>query len=778
MMVTRTELKQLRYLRIFRNQVLPTKFYRSSVRRNLWTKQQDPPLKRVFDDSQYWVSINNPNNTYTGKILSQLVPNPATKTTGLFANPYLTTPSGLREFSDVSLAKAKKIIDNLKSDRSLDGKVNFVIELDRLSDTLCRVIDLCEFIRSAHPEEGFIEAAQDCHEKLFEFMNVLNTDRELCELLNETLQDEQVLSKLSEEEKKVGYILLQDFIKSGIYMDSGKKDQFITLSQDISVIGQEYINNINQLARNHIKVKRSELDNAGIEFDVACQLGKDITGKYYKIPTYGHLPFLILKACTDPEIRKKIWVAMHDCSKQQIERLTNLVKIRAFLAHTMGRECYAAYAIDGKMAKNPKDVDEFLKSLMDFLKPKAAKELKFISDLIHNEKGEKPSDDVDEILTAVRPWDREYYTAIHRNKQKHLLLDDYALDVYYPLGNVIQGLSDIFESIYGIRFEPAVAGKGETWSSDVRRLNVVSEKEGLIGIIYCDLFRRQGKTNNAAHFTICCSRQIYPHEDDFSTIQLGTNVDGTKFQLPIISLLCNFNTRCLNSGETICLLALNEIETLFHEMGHAIHSMLGRTRLQNVSGTRCSTDFVELPSVLMEHFARDTRVLKRIGHHYKTGDRVPATLLNRYLEKARFLKDCETFSQAKMAMLDQRLYDKNIVQNIDSVDVVKIYHELEKELEVLVDDESNWCAKFGHLFGYGATYYCYLFDRAIASKVWKKLFEKDPYSRSGGEKFKNDVLKWGGLREPWNCVADVLDNPDLAHGGEKAMKFIGHVDDI
>ena len=228
----------------------------------------------------------------------------------------------------------------------------------------------------------------------------------------------------------------------------------------------------------------------------------------------------------------------------------------------------------------------------------------------------------------------------------------------------------------------------------------------------------------------------------------------------------------------ICLLQLNEIETLFHEMGHAMHSMLGRSRLQNVSGTRCATDFVELPSILMEHFARDKRVLHEIGFHYETNERVSEYVIEAHLKKMKFLQDCETFSQGKMAMLDQELYSENIIKDLDHVDVVKIYQTLEEDLKVLVDNKSNWCGKFGHLFGYGASYYSYLFDRAIASKVWDQLFAKDPFSREGGEKFKNCVLKWGGLRDPWHCIADVLEQPELAKGDANAMKYIGQTEGL
>lgn len=227
------------------------------------------------------------------------------------------------------------------------------------------------------------------------------------------------------------------------------------------------------------------------------------------------------------------------------------------------------------------------------------------------------------------------------------------------------------------------------------------------------------------------------------------------------------------SSVQICLLQLNEIETLFHEMGHAMHSMLGRTQLQNVSGTRCATDFVELPSILMEHFARDTRVLSSISSHYKTGESLDIQILKNHQLENQFLQNCETFSQIKMSLLDQELH--NLDQNGVSIDVVRLYHRLERRLRVMPDNESNWCGKFGHLFGYGASYYSYLFDRAIASRIWEHLFEQNPFDRTNGTKLKEGLLQWGGSRDPWFLLSKVLDEPRLAKGDEWGMRYIGDV---
>ncbi|CCF57943.1 hypothetical protein KAFR_0D02950 [Kazachstania africana CBS 2517] len=739
-------------------------------------------LKKVFDDDVYWRNLRSTPKLLNSKnesFLNSASDPVTTKNTGLFNNPYLKTPEGLLTFSKASLWKANELVKIMKNDNTKQGLLKYIVRLDQLSDTLCRVIDLCEFIRSVHPDKEFLSAAQQCHEEMFEFMNTLNTDVELCDKLKTLLHDNEILSKLSEEEIKVGRILLEDFEKSGIYMNPRIREQFIELSQEISLIGQDFINNANQPKTNYIKVNASKLESAGLNRLLLNSLKKDAIRENYKIPTYGPTPYAVLKDCKNEEVRADIWTALHSCSSEQILRLSHLVKLRAMLANLMGAESFSQYQLKGKLAKAPKDVKNFIETLIKYVRPNTEKELKFIADLKREDQGKINCGEMDGVLSTVRPWDRDYYSSIYfkgKEKTEHEFTEP--LSSYFTLGGVFEGLSDLLTQIYGIKLEPAIPVSGETWFNDVRKINVISEEEGIIGIIYFDLFERYGKTSNPAHFTVCCSREMYPEENADSIIQLGSKKDGTIFQLPIISLVCNFSRRTFQSDKTICLLTLSEIETLFHEMGHAIHSMLGRTTLQNVSGTRCATDFVELPSILMEHFASDTRVLKKMSCHYETGEKIAEKKLQFHLKEGEFLRSCETFSQAKMAMLDQELHSDKIIHNLDNLNVVEIYQNLERRLQVLVDDRSNWCGKFGHLFGYGATYYSYLFDRAIARKVWNHLFANDPFNKTNGEKFKESLLKWGGSKDPWQCIADVLDEPKLSKGDAEAMKYIGFTEQL
>jgi len=726
-------------------------------------------IRKVFDDDVFW---KNYNRQQDGGAISKNLPflNKFNKQTGLFQNPYLTTPAGLKQFSKDSLKKAKELVHKMTTDQSPEALRAYITNLDRLSDVLCRVIDLAEFVRVVHPKRAFIAAAQECHEEMFEFMNILNTDVNLYLILKKVLQDQEISKHLSHEEITVGNILLADFEKSGINMDPQSRNDFIEYSQQIAVCGQHFTNGLGDSNFDYIEIPIEKLK--GLDPSILSHLTTDLRRTNYKIPAWGYLPHAVMRFCKDEDVRRKIWVALHSTTSEQVELLETMLKYRAVLAHIMGKPNFAAYQLDEKMAKSPEHVMNFLNKLAAETKPLAINELRILSNLKQKENNDIKKLSDDEVAEYLKPWDRDYYSQKYTTSQRSSTSEQ--ISSYFSLGVVLQGLSNLFNSIYGIQLIPSRVQNGETWSDDVRRLDVMSEEEGLIGVVYCDLFQRNGKTSNPAHFTVCCSRKIYSDEnsEELKLVQTGkSSITGEEFQLPVISLVCNFDK---NPSIGKCLLSLNDVETIFHEMGHAMHSMLGRTTLHNISGTRCATDFVELPSVLMEHFAKDSRVLKTFARHYLTDEPIPINLLETFQLENNFLKHTESYSQIKMALLDQSLHS-NIVLT-PSFKSTEVYHSLESNLQILADKESNWQGKFGHLFGYGASYYSYLLDRAIASKVWLHLFSENPLDRLKGEKFKNEVLKWGGSKNPWLCVADALDMPEISKGDSKAIELIGETE--
>lgn len=397
--------------------------------------------------------------------------------------------------------------------------------------------------------------------------------------------------------------------------------------------------------------------------------------------------------------------------------------------------------------------------------------------------------------SILNPWDRDYYTARQLDRVRSRSRQPDFLPAYFSLGTVMQGLSRLFQRLYGIRFVPRPSTPGETWNADVRRLDVVSDTDGHIAVMYCDLFERAGKSPNPAHFTLRCSRRIsadelstppssphlfsYPAEaatDGMASSSTGPS--GDLYQLPTIALICDFPvpTRPLSTLAPPALLTFRELQTLFHEMGHAVHSMLGRTSLHNVSGTRCATDFAELPSNLMERFAADPDVLALFARHWQTDAPLPYAMISDHLAIDRQKDGVDTESQLLLALLDQRYHSAlPLAKDFDST---AIFHDVCRQYASFPEPKgTSWQGFFGHLFGYGATYYSYLFDRAIAGRIWQEVFRGGRsgggVSRERGERLKHEVLRWGGSRDGWECVAGVLGDARLAKGDRSGMAEVG-----
>ena len=243
---------------------------------------------------------------------------------------------------------------------------------------------------------------------------------------------------------------------------------------------------------------------------------------------------------------------------------------------------------------NKEHVQTFLHTLADQHKPKALADLKLLQ-----EAKRRHIESKDSALPTVNAWDRDFYinsVVAFSSSQRST-----PISPYFSVGSVIQGLSRLFSHLFGISFQPAEILPGEVWHKDVRKLAVIDEKEGKIGIIYCDLFSRQGKISNAAHYTVRCSRRVdnddvegdIPSGADHNEVgELAEGDEGVvihgkpgKYQIPIIALMCDFSR--MDNKDGPALLSLIEVETLFHEMGHAMHSMIGRTDFHSVSGKSC-----------------------------------------------------------------------------------------------------------------------------------------------------------------------------------------------
>lgn len=197
-----------------------------------------------------------------------------------------------------------------------------------------------------------------------------------------------------------------------------------------------------------------------------------------------------------------------------------------------------------------------------------------------------------------------------------------------------------------------------------------------------------------------------------------------------------------------------------------IPAMIGRTEYQNVAGTRCATDFVELPSILMEHFLNSPTVLSLFD---VDGTSTIRQIGNHHSDPCHAI---DTYSQILLAAVDQIYHSSDVLDpSFDSTAELEKLHETRGLISHVAG--TSFQTQFGHLFGYGATYYSYLFDRAIASRVWRSVFSRDPLDRETGEHYKQEILRFGGGKDPWKMVSALLNSPHLATGDTEAMREVG-----
>ncbi|PQE15501.1 mitochondrial intermediate peptidase protein [Rutstroemia sp. NJR-2017a WRK4] len=699
-------------------------------------KHDDKILRQIFDSPDFWKEFSQSSHTsHNGRSV------------GLFQNRYLTDPQGFEIFANTSLRRARRIVERVLGASTLEEYKHVARDLDRLSDLLCRVIDLSDFVRSTHPSYEIQAAATRAYAKMFQYMNILNTTTGLDKQLEIAMKTPEIVAQWTEEEMVVADILKKDFAKSAIDLPQAQRERFVDLAQGISEIGQDFVDTMAP-AKAVLTFSSSKLK--GMD---PLLVREHTKWGQTKIPLVGPAAAAAMRTVQDEEVRKEIFMASRTASRDTVKKLEELLTKRAQLARL----------------SRPVVMEE----ITQLLKAKMA-----------NPAATTP---------VLQPWDRDYYTAQALASVRSRSRNSDFLSAFFSLGTVMQGLSRLFTRLYGIRLVPREPMPGETWNSDVRRLDVISETDGHVAVLYCDLFSRPGKSPNPAHFTLRCSREITPAElaelagspnsHLFNTPEEAANdgmatsrASGVLKQLPTIALICDFVT-IPGMTSRPALLHFHEVQTLFHEMGHAIHSFLGRTSLQNVSGTRCATDFAELPSVLMERFAADESVLSLFARHYENDQPLPYAMVADKLDLDKRFEGSDAENQIVLSMLDLAYHSSLPLS--PSFDSTEVYHSLQRQQGVLPVDPPGTCWQgfFGHLFGYGSTYYSYLFDRVLARRIWQVAFQSGAegggINRSNGERMKEEVLKWGGGRDPWKCLAGVLGDGRVESGGQKAMGIVG-----
>ncbi|XP_076453818.1 mitochondrial intermediate peptidase-like [Babylonia areolata] len=622
--------------------------------------------------------------------------------TGLFMIPELEDYAGFYLLQHQASAQVELLVEEATS-RNRSRKM--VVIFDELSDCLCRVADMADFIRVAHPDRKFAEAAEDTCVKLSSLVEKLNTNTAIHSALKEVLNHGDVVDTDSVDHR-VAQLFMFDFEQSGIHLEQSKRQRFVELNESVLMLGSYF----QQGTQRGISITKDRLPENlrhvfGMEGDNVM-----VTGLFN-----DHYSDMVREAAHR--------IFLHPDPHQE-ELLSALLSARHQLAHLVGFPTFAHRANRGTMMESPDSVMAFLDLLSEKLKPRVEEEM---GELLRLKQEQAPTS------KFVHAWDPAYYSALGR--QRRCSVPSGEVMAYLSLGSVMSGLDGLFRALYGVSLHTQHVQHGETWHYDVIKLAVEHESEGTLGYIYCDFFERPGKSHQDCHFTIRGGRQCE---------------DGS-YQLPVVVLHLNLP---VPAGSSPTLLSPGMMENLFHEFGHAMHSMLGRTKYQHVTGTRCSTDFAEVPSVLMEFFANDPRVISSFARHYKTGEPLPEFVVNDMCAAKHLFTATDLQQQTFYSALDQVYHGSHPLPGPSTTSILADVQQRYSSVPYV--QNTAWQLRFGHLVGYGARYYAYLISRAVAARLWHSCFREDPFSRSMGQRYREEMLQHGGGIHPSLLVEGML----------------------
>eukprot|EP00949_MAST-11_sp_MAST-11-sp1_P000473 g473.t1 len=624
--------------------------------------------------------------------------------------------------------------------RRVEAGARLLDMLDAISSTVCAVVDTAELVRNCHSDAGFRDAANNTFYVLSDYLTELSADRKLYDPLRQLLDDHDALKELTEEQQRMAKLLAKEFERDGIHLPEDMRERARQIRADTVRLETEYSQNASSAssavlvrdAEVHLRTVPDHLKRMMLMNDPRIPSGSAL------VPINSFTTPTLLSRIRDSKIRREICFEGSSLVKENLNVLDDIVDARDRLATLLGYDSYAAMVLEENMMSTQDEVSSFLYTVAGYAKTKAEKEIQEIG------KYKKRWEDQPEPTTTIEKWDVPIYTSMSRANE--FSFDAAAVKEYFALEDVISGMEMICNRLFGVIFSQEHMTRSEKWTfqdnnNDIRKYAVVDEGSGdEIGHIYLDLFPRQGKFQGAAHFTALCGHRL---------------LDGT-FQKPSVALLTNFLPP--TNAQPQSLLSHGEVQTLFHEFGHALHSMFSRTRFQHLSGTRTNVDFVEVPSHLMEYFAWDPRVVCLYAKHHRTRAPISDELLQSLLQSDMQFAGIDTQLQLVYAAMDQRLFGPQTSWNgKTSVDLLE--EVVGSFSSVPHIPGTHFHTKFEHFLNYGAGYYSYLYARVVAAHVWRKCFHADPLSREVGERWRDVVLSNGNAKDPLRMLEDMTGEP-------------------
>ncbi|MEL4306546.1 M3 family metallopeptidase [Joostella sp. CR20] len=644
-----------------------------------------------------------------------------------FTTPFQTAPFSAIKNEDFlpaiqeEINKTKAEIDAITSNTDAATFENTIEALEFSGAQLDRITSIFFNLNSAETNEEIQKLAQQISPLLSEFGNDIRLNEALFKRVKTVWEAKDTLS-LTKEQKMLLDKTYKGFARNGANLPEDKKAILRGIDKQLSQLSLKFGENVlaetNAFELHITNIEELKgLPESTLEAAADEAKSREKEGWIFTLNYPSYLP--LMTYAENRDLRKKMSLAFGSKAFQgndhdNRENVKQIVRLRQQRAELLGYKTHAHFVLEERMAKTPETVNSFLAELLEKAKPAAEQEFKQLSNFA------KEEDDIEQL----QKWDGSFYT--EKLKQKLFDLDDEKLKPYFKLENVINGVFTIAEKLYGLKFEETT--EIDKYHSDVKTYKVVDENNNFIAVFYADFHPRKGKRNGAW----------------MTSYKSQYKKDGENSR-PHISIVCNF-TKPTSSKPS--LLTFNEVTTLFHEFGHALHGMLANTTYPSLSGTSVYWDFVELPSQVLENWCYEKEALEIFAKHYQTGEVIPMEYVEKIKESATFMEGMQTLRQLSFGMLDMSWHGINPthiedVKNHESkvFDATRLYPET---------PETCMSVAFSHIFqgGYSAGYYSYKWAEVLDADAFEFFKEKGIFSKEVAQKFKDNVLSQGGTENP------------------------------
>ena len=638
-----------------------------------------------------------------------------------------TTPEAVQATVDQTIAAGNAALDGIGQLRA--SEVNFqntIRQLDDIAYLVLRATDRLGLIEQTSTNAAVRQAATDASKKLSDWS--VGTDyREDVYAAVKAYANTQ--PALEGEDKKLFDETLRDYRRAGLDLPKDQRDAVEKLRKELTALETDFEDNVTK-ATQTLKFTKAELE--GVPDDFLAQQGIKTGDDEYSLKANITFHYIMVEDnAKREETRRRMLVAQ--CNLARAENLPLLQKIlvhRDEVAHRLGYASFADYATETRMVKNAATAITFLQNLKQGLQPKFDAELEEFRQLKIKDTGD--------ANTKICVWDWRYYA--NQLKKTKYNVDAEQLRVYFPYQRVLEGMFAIYQRIFGLKFERVEAPY--KWVGDLQLYTVSDRKTGEpLGLFYLDMYPREGKYNHFAQFGII-EGKLLP--------------DG-RYQRPVCALVCNFPPP---QPDKPSLLSHDEVETVFHEFGHAMHTILTRAKYARFSGTSVPQDFVEAPSQMLENWPWDKAVLDRFAADYRDpSKKIPQAILDQLKASRLATMGMYYRRQLSFALMDLALHTQIHATNAE--DVLPLSNQVLSEVALPMPPDTAFVAYFGHIIGYGAGYYGYAWADAIAADM-ATVFEHSPdgyFDKTTGQRMRQEIYSVGDSRDINVSIEQFLGRP-------------------